>query len=83
MSDETGKQRGYAVLAARENRGWTLEECAAVTGFSVGQITSWEHGRHCLTMASLSRLAQVYAMNHSEVVAIVMGEKPDMTAAAE
>lgn len=83
MNSGLQKQRGHAVLATRENRGWTLEECAAATGFSVGQIIRWEHGRHCLTIASLSRLAQGYAMNHSEVVAIVMGAKPDMTAAAE
>ncbi|WP_408870609.1 helix-turn-helix domain-containing protein [Asaia sp. HN010] len=77
------RQRGWAVLAARENRGWTLAECAHASGFSVRQIVEWEHGRRGLTIESLGRLARAYAMTREEVSAIVLGDAPQHTRAQE
>jgi len=70
---ERRKRRGYAVLAARESRGWSLDECAKATGFSVRQIMAWEHGSHGLTLESLRRLALGYSLRQEEIAAIVTG----------
>lgn len=80
---ERRKQRGYAVLAARESRGWSLDECAEATGFSVRQITAWEHGSHGLTLESLRRLVRGYGMKQEEVIAIVMGGRDEVGSVAE
>ncbi|WP_408870663.1 helix-turn-helix domain-containing protein [Asaia sp. HN010] len=77
-SIERRKRRGYAVLAARESRGWSLEECSASSGFSVRQIMAWERGIHGLTLESLSRLARGYGMKHEEVITIVMGGRDEV-----
>jgi len=77
------RRRGHAVLAARETRGWTLEECAESSGFSVRQIAEWEHGSRGLTIESLRHLARGYGMKHEEVTAIVMGGGDEVESGAE
>lgn len=77
------RRRGHAVLSARETRGWTLEECAESSGFSVRQITEWEHGSRGLTIESLCRLARGYGMKQEEVTAIVMGGGDEVESGAE
>ncbi|WP_122038279.1 helix-turn-helix transcriptional regulator [Asaia bogorensis] len=76
-------RRGWAVVAARENRGWALDECAHASGFSVRQIVEWEYGRRGLTIESLGRLARAYAMTREEVSAIVLRDAPQHTRARE
>lgn len=74
QNDTQKVKRGHAVLAVRESRGWSLEECAQATGFTVARIMKWENAKFGISINSLNKLASGYAMTDHEVMSIVMAQ---------
>ncbi len=66
---------GDFIKAEREKLGWTQTDLGAKIGINSGAISKIEHGRKQLSIAKLSNLATLFAVDLPKLKELYFGDK--------
>ena len=67
MNDAKRTTIGRAILAMREENGWTLRDASDATGLDPGHLSRIERGEHSMTMETLQKVAEGYDVTVTEI----------------
>lgn len=59
------KNFGKRIIALRQDRGWTQEELASISGISTRSISNIENGVFSVTLDTIDKLARSYSVSIS------------------
>lgn len=61
------KKFGRRIIALRQERGWTQEELASISGISTRSISNIENGVFSVTLDTIDKLAKSYSVSISSL----------------
>ncbi len=67
---------GARIRALRKDRGWSYRDMVVSHGFHLSAWQSYESGKYGLSMISLLRVAKVFSMPASELIAGIDPDAP-------